>query len=160
MMNISPEAIDELNGIPWFSNCGKPNANLSSQHRQLSSWEEVRLACESPEWIEVTEEAQGALTEYLSEKYPADYQGVWNKLVRDARVQVDSTAGAKAAEVAIEQGLGNGFVDAVKWDVLNGIMEVTYKSKNPPVFFENLLNVYRLGHYPCGLDADGRLVFF
>ena len=128
--------------------------------RQLNNWSEVRAAMADINWINATEEAQGQLTEYLSRKYPSDYQGVWNKLVREVRSKVDSTVAAKAEAVAAEHDLGQAFGDAVKWDVLNAVMEISYKSKNPPHFFDKLLEVYRAGHYPCGMEINGTIVIY
>lgn len=75
MMKLDPFLVDELYKIEWFKNCGKP-INFTFPSKQLESWEGVNLACSDPRWIEVTEEAQGQLTEYLSSRCPQSYQGV------------------------------------------------------------------------------------
>lgn len=160
MIKIDTVTISELVSIPWFKNCGQTPTGLSMSVRQLNNWIEVRAAAADLNWINATEEAQGQLTEYLSCKYPNDYQGIWNRLVREVRSNVDSTVVAKADAVAAEYNLGQAFVDAVKWDVLNAVMEISYKSKHPPCFFDKLLEIYRAGHYPCGLEDDGTIVIY
>ena len=161
MMKVDSAAVDELVNIPWFENCGRVTpAGFAAPVRQLANWREVRAAAADSRWTHSEEEAQGQLTSYLHDRHRSDYVGVWNKTVREVRPQVEATAGARATVLAAEYDLGQPFVDAVKWDVLHGVMEAIYRSKNPPRFFDRLMDVYRAGHYPCGLDDDGAIVIY
>jgi hypothetical protein len=158
-MTIDPQLLASLSFIPWFEQCGgSVGRPFTFRVRQLSDWSEVRAAL-SGDWGNQTEEAQGRLTEYLSDRFPQLYQGVWNRLVREVRPQVESTVGIRAKALSLVNGLGQPFVDAATWDVLAGVMEMSYRAQNPPVFFSRLFDVYRAGHFPCGMEEDGTMFF-
>lgn len=159
MIILDKDLINELGQFPWFENCGKPISETSFSYRQLENWEEVKDACAAANWLDATEEAQGELTEFLSSRHPSDYQGVWNRLAKEARGHVNTIVLPRAESVEASHNLGQSFIDAVKWEVLHGIMEISYSSKNPPGFFEKLMHVYRLGHYPCGLEDETLIVY-
>jgi hypothetical protein len=151
--------MSEISQIGWLNNCGNKPPRLSFSARQVGNWAAVKKAF-SDGWLERTEDAQGYLTEYLSVRHPASYQGVWNKLVREARQTVEMAVNARATQVGLESGLGDELKNAIKWDVLNAVMEVSYRSLNPPDFFARLLEIYRNGHLPCGMGDDGAILFY
>ena len=157
-MKLDQQLLADLSRIPWFDKCGSLSGSFAFPVRQLSDWWEVKSAF-SDDWINQTDEAQGQLTEYLSSRHARFYQGIWSKLVKEARPCVEATAGVRALAVSSVNGLGKPFVDSVKWDVLNAVMEISYKTQNPPVFFSRLFDVYRAGHFPCGMDKDGTILF-
>jgi hypothetical protein len=160
-MKLSSELIFCLSRVSWFNHCGRPiQSGVLNKFRQLTSWRQADLECTSTRWRDITENAQGELTVYLSTNYPEKYQGIWNRLLREAKPAVEQYAAARALEIAAENRVSKEFVDAVRWDVLCGIMEMSYKSCNPPVFFAQLLDVYKLGHFPCGIDEDGAVVLY
>ena len=157
-MKISLKVINELKSVKWFSKCESPLEANIGQISQMNSWKEAEASCGDSSWINKTEDAQGQLTEYLSSKHPRDYQGVWNKLVQEATKHMNETVVPVIENFALEKGLGNDFVEAVKWDVLHAIMEESYASKNPPNFFRDLLEIYKSGHFPCGIDESGGVI--
>ena len=160
-MQISSDLIGELKNLRWFSDCGAPlRAGVAMPVHQLEDWEAVATSCESAEWIEMTETAQGNLTEHLANHHPDKYHGIWNAIVRKIRPEVEATAGIEAEKIASLHHLPKGFVDAIKWDVLHAVMETVYAETLPPVFFRNLMEIYRLGHCPCGVDSESQAVLF
>lgn len=160
MIELDSSLIAELAAFPWFKNCGRPPDGVSFATRPLNGWNEVRRAAADPAWTDSVEEAQGQLTSYLSDRWPEDHQARWNVLVREARPSVAATAGAAAQALAERHDLGQPFIDTVDWDVLHGVMETTYSSRNPPMFFRRLMVAYRAGHVPCGLDDDGTVAVY
>jgi len=158
-MKLNETLLTELNTIPWLERCGLEPTSLPFKVKQVSSWREALELCGN-EWGDETEEALEMLSEFMSSKHASAYQGVWNKRVRESRPSIEATAGAKAAEVAKKNGLSEKLVDLVKWDVLGAVMESSYASFSPPVFFTKLIEVYKTGHFPCGRDDDGCLLIY
>ena len=159
-MNLDYKLIKELENFPWFQNCGNEiKGNLDFSVSKINNWDEFKIAFNDADWINLTEDANGNLTEYLSYKCPNEYQGVWNKMIKEARLSVASFLEPKAIAFSESNNLGNAFVDGVKWEVLNGIMEHSYLAKNPPLFFRKLLEIYKLGHCPCGFKSQAYVVF-
>lgn len=158
-MKLDPVIMSELSQIGWLNSCGNEPPHLPFPARQVADWAAVKKAFGNG-WLERTQEAQGNLTEYLSVRHPASYQGIWNKLVREARPTVEMAVGTRATVVGLESSLGDELRHAINWDVLNAVMEVSYRSFNPPSFFGRLLEIYRKGHLPCGIGDDGAILFY
>lgn len=55
-----------------------------------------------------------------------------------------------------QNNLDQVFIDCVKWDIVNAIMESSFSIKENEVsFFKELLKLYESGNYPCGAQVKG-----
>lgn len=159
MIAIPTTAKIELDEILWFENCGKSDIGLNFSIRRLSDWNSVEEMDFTKE--EMTLEARNDLSIYISKLRPDCFNAVWNELAQDARsLVVNSDAVVKAQEQVIHNELQIDLVSSVRWDLVGWIMEFAYKEKRPPVFFGKLMEVYKAGHYPCGMDEDGTIVIY
>jgi hypothetical protein len=164
-ISLPQKLIAKLKTIEWFSNVDRDDADVERSFpipaRRVSSIAEARESLVSPEWEEVTAAAAGRLTNWLHDHCKAEYQR-WNELVRDAKVVLEANVLPSARAFAATSGIGEVLFDCVAWDVLHGIMELTYAQCRPPTFFAHLLSVYEAGHLPCGWEGEwpaGKLLF-
>jgi hypothetical protein len=156
-MKLDQNIVSELSAIAWLSKCGQIAPPFSFSVTQVTNWKEARKSCKSG-WLDATERAQGDLSEYLALKHPEAYQKYWNQFADECRPLVRATAGASVSSFAEESNLK--LEDIVNWDILCAVMESSFASLKPPVFFSRLFEVYRAGHFPCGQKSDGSMVVF
>lgn len=162
-MLIEKEIIDRVCSIDWFSNCG----NLKEINSNINIVEEVNVKkaikhSQSRYWEEITLEARNTLTEFLALNASDKYKE-WNKLVRESKGIMEELLVPKIVQSINQHGLPLEILDNVKWDVINAIMEHTYKLEKEPGFFLELLKVYESGNFPCGWRGswpDGKLIVF
>lgn len=164
-ISLPRDLVGELATIEWFSSVGRDDMSiersLAIPARRVPSIATARESISAPEWEAVTADAAGRLTSWLHSRCKAEYQQ-WNDLVRQVKVALDAEVLPKARAFAATSGIGDILVDCVAWDVLNGVMELTYARCRPPAFFAHLLDVYKVGHLPCGWEGEwpvGKLLF-
>jgi hypothetical protein len=150
-LKIDKEILDRINKINWFENCGKSlKIELSIDIVYINSWEEAKEHYHDENWESATLEARNELTSFLQKNYRSQYV-LWNKLVKEAKEFLDKQVVPKIELQREKNDLDQLFLECVKWDILNAIMEHTYlKSSDGPVFFLELLKVYESGNFPCG----------
>ncbi|WNS43299.1 hypothetical protein [Paenibacillus sp. MMS20-IR301] len=165
-MKINRQIFERIDNINWFSKCGVPitGEGINQNAVQVSSWEEAHVWYSDVNWDNTTLEARNILTVFLHNKYSDKYQE-WNNIARDASGYIESSLSSGLESYREQYNLDNIFVNCVKWDVLNAIMEYTYYNcKKLPLFFLDLLLVYENGNFPCGWDGDypktGKLVVY
>jgi hypothetical protein len=79
-----------------------------------------------------------------------DKLAFWNELVDDAKVFINSEVEPHIKFAKEKFNLDQRFVDSVRWDILNAIMEDSYAKCNyKGHFFHDLLSVYESGNFPC-----------
>ena len=160
-MDLDNEIFQRLQAIVWFSQCGRPvESDYGLPVRTVSDWSSaVKYFC-SPHWEDTTLQAGNALTMHLSDKAPDAYQE-WNELTVRARDRIKKEVMPLVDAYREQQNLPPVFCDCVRWDLLSAVMEASYKSWRPPIFFGKLLKVYEAGHFPCGWEGEwpnGRLI--
>ncbi|OKQ00009.1 hypothetical protein [Paenibacillus sp. P46E] len=165
-MKINRRIFERIDNIKWFANCGVPinGEGVNQNTVQVNSWEQAQIWYSDVNWENTTLEARNTLTEFLHSRYPNKYLE-WNNTVRDAKRYIESSLSSRLQSYREQNDLDNVFVDCVKWDVLNAIMECAYSEcKKLPVFFLDLLLVYENGNFPCGWDGEypnnGKLVVY
>jgi hypothetical protein len=87
----------------------------------------------------------------------------WNTIVRELKKSTVPLVQRKTKSVVDANGLPQGFINAVQWDVLHVCMEAEYAEVFPPGFFAAQSYWYSQGHFPCGWEGDfpqGRPVIF
>ncbi|MEQ1533867.1 MAG: hypothetical protein HOO97_06095 [Sideroxydans sp.] len=148
---VDKTEIDRLRTIDWLSKCGQPIVrSYAFPHIAVTSWSDANRLCSEQSWETVTEEAGGNLTAYLSSRFPAKYQGVWNKVVRELKPRIDEIVLPKLKERQQEANFDDRVIDCIKWDVLNALMTAHYAECKPPSFYRDIFVVYEDGHFPCG----------
>ena len=153
----------ELEKIDWLGRCGQPfSLQLTFPTTFVSSWSEAAQHYSDQAWEDATLEAQNRLTERLSAHHRVAYQN-WNNVVQSAKERIVFPLTSRVwFPLAERLGLGKPLVDCISWDVLGAVMEHEYRDlADCPPFFQELLQVYRTGHFPCGWVGDwpsGKLV--
>jgi hypothetical protein len=151
---VQPIALEKLSQVDWLANCGQPLPIYAVPCIAVTSWSEASRLCADSTWEGVSENARGELTEYLSSRFPARYQGVWNKTARELRPKIESTITPKLLAVQQEKGFAEGVIDCIKWDVLHAMMTSVYIDCRPPAFYLQLFDIYESGHFPCGWSGS------
>lgn len=152
-VQINSEFIEELNGIDWFSNCG--NTIPENLGLKVKSSEEAKKTIANLRWENIILDNQGDLTSQLSIRsckgLGKEYQE-WNKLVKEIKecyMPIWENTWNKALlkiELADKKVL-----DDVRFNILGLVMVDVYKDIVPITpFWEQLLEIYRLGYLPCG----------
>lgn len=165
-MKINKQIFERINNIKWFVNCGTSitEGNINRNVVQVNSWEQAQIWYSDVNWENTTLEARNTLTEFLHNRFPNKYLE-WNSTVRDAKDYVETTLSTKLQTYREQNNIDNVFVDCVKWDILNAIVEFAYSDcKKIPIFFLDLLLVYENGKFPCGWNGEypnnGELVVY
>ena len=153
----------QLESIDWFKNGGAPFVfDVPFPIEAVFSLSEALERCADPLWEDCTLEARNRLTAFLHKNYPEAYLD-WNMITAQAkeRVVLPLSKGVWRS-FAKQNNCGDSFIHSVQWDVLTAIMEHEYKScAGRPCFFQDLLKIYKAGHFPCGWEGNwptGRLV--
>lgn len=163
-MKIDEKVLDKIRRIDWFHNCGHNLKNdINFAFSYVENWNEARKHYQDSSWENTTLEARNVLTTFLHGKYRNQYLK-WNSLAKEVRVFLEEEIVPKIELYREKHALDKIFVDSVKWDILNAIMENAYMDcKNVPVFFQELLVVYESGNFPCGWEGEwpeGKLIVF
>ena len=153
-MEIDRQIVGNLETINWFSNCAiMPDTDFGFVVEWIPDWSIAVKQLATHNWEDTTLQARNALTMHLSKKYQNEYQH-WNKLTKQARDHIVKNIMPTVTEFQQELKLPSVFCDRVRWDLLATVMEASYKSCAPPVFFANLFKVYSVGRYPCGWKGE------
>lgn len=161
MMKLRASLLKEIEKIRWFSNVGL-EIEFNSKLHQVKSWRECESYFVSDDWEEVTLEARNNLTQFLRDGNSRAFSE-WNALIeegqdflKNAVIPVIGGLDLPVDEKAI-------LMSCVRWDLLSCLMEDAYSEFKPPVFFANILEIYKSGHFPCGWQGrwpEGNLVIF
>lgn len=153
-MKLDNHVIERIKCINWFENCGRQvNWQIDIPITYVNSWEDAKENYQLPDWENTTLEARNELTSFLYSKFRTQYSN-WNQLVRDAKKFLDVEVIPKINVIKEKNNLDQIFIDCVKWDIMNAIMEGTFKDCNlRKAFFLDLLTIYESGNFPCGWNG-------
>jgi hypothetical protein len=159
MKPATSQLLQSLETVEWFANVGSPTTGANAA--PVRTWDEAVAHCTShawhafrldamndvhskvwhasrarlDEWNDVNAEMQRRVSELLSRKVDPLIAG-WD-LPRPAELRV-----------------------SVLWDVSMAAMECEYADLlTPGGVFALLVEVYKLGHFPCGVDAENERFF-
>jgi len=122
--------------------------------RWADSATQAQAACTGRFWDWVSLEAQNALSLFLSRAVPERFRH-WNEIVQDAKVEVIGPlmAGILARRLEV-CGIGVGTRHRIEYDLTMALVASAHSDLDErPRFFEQLLQIYRAGHVPCGWYA-------
>ncbi|MCM3124487.1 MULTISPECIES: hypothetical protein [unclassified Mesobacillus] len=158
-MNLNKDFLLRISNIDWFSNSGfEVKTNINFPVKYVESWEEARESYLKPEWERITLEYQNELTSLLHRKYRPQYIN-WNSMVKEAKGFIEKEIVPKIGIIKEQNNLDQVFIDCVKWDIVNAIMESSFSIRENEVnFFKELLIVYESGNFPCGAKVNDNLV--
>ncbi|MFN9640675.1 MAG: hypothetical protein ACK56W_11725 [Pirellula sp.] len=151
---------EKLLDIDWFANVGLSMADENVEVTRVSSWTEACKSCVA-EWETVVTESSNDLTAYLHKKDKSAYQD-WNRIVEETKLQLRDPW-ARMRERVLMLLLPIDVAYCVEWDTLHAFAEAHYQYLDPPIFFGKLLEIYELGHFPCGWEGirpEGRLIVY
>jgi hypothetical protein len=134
--------LEELDTIAWFKNVGKP---IHSQEvKQLFSWDDAWSHLQNENWI------NASFHNHIDSMNP-----IWDIAYDKALQAVSKSIYCRE----LEEGIS--VADAVAYDVAAATVEIATSSSD--TFFTNLMEWYRLGHWPCGWDEhypEGKLIVY
>lgn len=163
-MKIDQNILDRIKQINWFTNCGQAMQNeIQISYIKVYNWREAMRNYQDLNWENTTLEARNELTTFLHSKYRDQYSK-WNNIAKEARMFIEMNILPEVENYREKNKLDKVFINCVKWDILNAIMESTYsKCNHRPVFFLELLKVYESGNFPCGWHGEwpeGNLIVY
>jgi len=143
------ELLDQIKKIDWFSNCGN-EIFVHSQYKiqKFKSIEEVKKSINSIAWENTTLNASNNLSSYLDSINSREATN-WNKTIENIKNEL-----LFLEDVA--QIFSNKYdfdiIDDLKWNFLMILTENHLKNieRKVPLFFNNLLEIYKAGNLPCG----------
>ncbi|MBL8828025.1 MAG: hypothetical protein JNM18_13690 [Planctomycetaceae bacterium] len=157
MSNAIEMVIRQLSEIPLFRTAGH-------------SWMKSAVPCEIilvDNWSDAISERDGKasgafseavnrLTLQLSESHRKEYRK-WNAYVREVHEEMGDSV-FKSIDLAVDalsvNGISPGFREQLKqfvrWDFIHYAMEQVYSSLVTPPFYTHAMEIYKLGHFPCG----------
>ncbi len=134
--------LEELDTIPWFNNVGHPLH--THEVKQLFSWNDAWLHLQNENWI------NASFHNHVDSMNP-----IWDNAYDKALQAVSKSIYCQE----IEEGIS--VADTVAYDVAAAAVEIATGSSD--IFFTNLMEWYRLGHWPCGWDEqypEGKLIIY
>jgi hypothetical protein len=155
------ELLRSLEDIEWFANAGvhEDVAGLEGviwvdsldeavSHATSSPWQFQRMDAKNL----MSRQVMGAGTEHFRE---------YSRVQQEIHGRASELVSRKAARVIAEHGLGDDFKRSVTWDILVGALECELSDWVDPGLAGVILEIYRLGYLPCGMDQDsGELMVF
>ncbi|KGR82244.1 hypothetical protein [Lysinibacillus odysseyi] len=153
-MDIDQDILNRIKQINWFTNCGQALENdMRFSYTRVYNWKEAMRSYQDPNWEHATLEARNELTAFLHNKYRNEY-AQWNKIAKEVRAFIEKEVIQEVENYREKNELDQAFIDCVKWDIANAILESAYSKCNKrPTFFLELLKVYEAGNFPCGWDG-------
>jgi hypothetical protein len=134
--------LEELDTIPWLKNVGK--SLHTHKVKQLFSWNDAWENLQNENWI------NASFHNHVDSMNP-----VWDIAYDKALLAVSKSINCHK----IEEGIS--VADAVAYDVAAAAVEIATQSAD--TFFLNLMEWYRLGHWPCGWEGkypEGKLIVY
>ena len=126
--------------IDWFGHC-----SIESELSRQSAIDSIS----SPEWEDFTLERRNDITEHLATAH-RNREDEWNKVAKGVAAYTDSKIFPRMIDAAQKRGFPESVIRQVQWDLRSYIQEEIYASWRVPRFFNRLVEVYRIGHLPCG----------
>ncbi|MGC5327303.1 hypothetical protein [Brevibacillus sp. SYSU BS000544] len=163
-MRIDDNILQRVENIKWFANCGnRIDENFSINFSYAKDWEDAKSSCKNSTWENTSMEARNILSSFLHKRYLSQYSN-WNKISKEARAFVNSKVEHQLIGLIENYSIDEKIIQIIKWDLLNAIIEHSYKDcKNRPTFFLYLLDVYEQGNFPCGWRGsypNGELIVY
>ena len=162
MLPFDPAVVARIEGINWFSECGRPAPlPLFRGILWVDNWREARRWYDGWPWRNTTIEASNCLRRFLHGRYDNEYSE-WNRICDEANKILDRVVFPVTSEFARRHGLERIVVECVGTDMRMSLVESAYAKFRPPRFFTTvLLPLYEHGHFPCGWEGawpQGRLI--
>ncbi len=153
MTKIDECILQDLRQVRWFEKCTQVSPIFEFEVSQVPNWQKAKKIYESSLWDDLTQDAQGRLSEFLFKKHNNIYNSSWNKLAKQASGFFDMEILPLVEGFAQNHELGNLFIQCVSWDIQHIIIEKSFVKQKPPIFFGLLFTVYKAGHFPCGWNG-------
>ena len=89
-----------------------------------------------------------------------DYNKFWNKQIRSIKTEFLPQIEDKIAIAIRKKGMKESVLKDIKFNLLTLFMLDFYSDYYSDSFFENMLQIYLAGHFPCGWnEKDGFIVY-
>lgn len=158
MRSVTVEFLHSLENIPWFDAVGR--AVEVEGAVGAKSWAEAISHCTSDAWNDLRLQARNQMTMKIWETSQARWRE-WNELNREIGPLILDLVSRKSQSVMAENGVRDEFLGSVVHDVALAVMECEYGDLVSPGLPQVILGFYRLGHFPCGVDAaTGELIIY
>jgi hypothetical protein len=151
-MQLDRSIISELQGVPWLQNCGNDQPKELEDIQKATDEIHALSLLASDNWADARTEAQGDLTSYLSKHHYNAYGGYWNNLAKEATKLIENVALEPIKSELKRREWPEDLSKSMIVDLTRAVLEVSYRTKfkKAPAFFGCILEIYRMGHLPCG----------
>ncbi|MFS0901778.1 hypothetical protein AB3N02_01740 [Priestia aryabhattai] len=154
-MELNTAVVEAIISNNWLEYCGvKTNLPEGNNYSYLSNKKVVSKNIKGVKWENICLEERNILTGYLAKNKAELYNKNWNGLVREVKTEILPKVIDKIESQVSILGLSSEIVNAIKFDIINIIMVLTYEKYHHSDFYTGLLDIYLSGHIPCGWDGD------
>jgi hypothetical protein len=162
MTPATAKLFQSLEAVDWFTSVGLAtvDAGLAAP---VHSWDEAIAHCTSEAWHGFRLDAMNHLSASVAEASGIQHQR-WNDINAEMQAWVSELLARKVDPLIAAWALPSPaeFRVSLLWDVSMAAMECEYADLLVPLgIFGLLTDIYRLGHFPCGIEeATGRLFVY
>lgn len=150
-MELNKEITESILLFEWLKNCGENKAVIEMCNgKSIANREEIKKNFNSIKWENVCLEARNDLTGYLAKNHPEIYNGYWNILVKEVKINIIPKIIDTIAKQLKILDLHESIIDNIKMDIVNIIVVLSYAEYYKSPFYEKLLCIYKNGNLPCG----------
>lgn len=145
-----------LKNINWFSHCGKEETlKIGRTYRFVSNHSEMLRRIAETEWENYTLEQENELTSYLSNHHRDAYR-FWNQHCITIKEEIfpDLFEHIKEKYRQYFSDMEQEVLNDLQWNILGILLADIYSEYYRSDFSEDLLEIYRSGHIPCGISDE------
>ena len=158
----------------WFKNCGETIVDplpLSVPYRQIHSWDEAKHFLLADAWEIINEDEPNRLSQFLNDHHKRHFSDRWNLLAGAGTEFIEKELHKNILMSLLRFTSMSTNMGAAIWNDIRRTLRMAYIEQGfmdldpapPSPFFTPLLEVFALGHYPCGWEnrqPGGNLVIW
>ncbi len=152
-MKIDSEILSIINEIPWFEKCGNRTEILLNYKYKFVTEKEMIQPLSGIKWDNLENDEFNKLYDWFrTSAICLDLERSVREIRKEEMPKFDLLVKDKIKKVFVnEQKL---VLDSFHYDLLMIIMKLTiskrFSSNDEPYFYNELLEIYKAGHFPCG----------
>ena len=152
-MKIDNEILSIINEIPWFEKCGnRTEISLNYKYKFVTEKEMIK-SLSGIKWDNLENDEFNKLYDWFrTSAICLDWERSVREIRKEEMPKFDLLVKDKIKKVFVnEQKL---VLDSFHYELLMIIMKLTiskrFSSNDEPHFYNELLEIYKAGHFPCG----------
>ncbi|PHR93461.1 MAG: hypothetical protein COA78_32865 [Blastopirellula sp.] len=137
-----------IQNLDWFSDVSNDLPSKYSDFQPVIDWDNAIALSESLVWENIGIEEGNNITLHLNSVCKDEFQK-WNQVVNNAKEELE-ISWQRLSNYVEDNNLPQVIVDCAKWDTINAVAVEYYSVWKPSRYYIDLLEIYQLGHFPCG----------